>query len=149
MKELLPVMAKEHPGQLPWCEVDLKPAENAGQERQPLPGQGPKPAPAPPPPPRGLPPKVQAQGAPVMAQAAPPPPPPPRQPLFQQKMEEKGLQFIGRDTTGERMEVFELDDHPYYAGCQFHPEFKSRPNKPSPLFVGLLHTASGQPLLGS
>jgi len=68
---------------------------------------------------------------------------------YVKKMEEKGLQFIGRDTTGERMEVFELDDHPYYVGCQFHPEFKSRPNKPSPLFVGLLHAASKQPLLGS
>ena len=50
--------------------------------------------------------------------------------------------------TGERMEVFELDGHPYYVGCQFHPEFKSRPTKPSPLFVGLLHAASGLPLPG-
>ena len=46
------------------------------------------------------------------------------------------------------MEVFELRDHPYFLGCQFHPEFKSRPTKPSPLFVGLLHAASGLPSPG-
>jgi CTP synthase len=67
---------------------------------------------------------------------------------YVKQLEEKGMQFVGRDTVGERMEVFELDDHPYFVGCQFHPEFKSRPNKPSPLFVGLLHAASGQPCLG-
>ena len=53
---------------------------------------------------------------------------------------------MGRDTTGERMEVFELAGHPYYVGCQFHPEFKSRPQSPSPLFVGLILTAAGLPL---
>ena len=42
-------------------------------------------------------------------------------------------------------QVFELDDHPYYLGCQFHPEFKSKPTKPSPLFLGLLHAAAGSP----
>ena len=45
------------------------------------------------------------------------------------KLEAKGLEFVGRDTTGERMEVFELANHPYFVGCQFHPEFKSRPMK--------------------
>jgi len=65
---------------------------------------------------------------------------------YVKQLEASGMQFVGRDTTGERMEVFELDGHPYYLGCQFHPEFKSRPNKPSPLFLGLLHAASGMPL---
>ena len=59
---------------------------------------------------------------------------------------DQGLEFVGRDTTGERMEVFELAGHPYYVGCQFHPEFKSRPQSPSPLFVGLILTAAGLPL---
>jgi len=40
------------------------------------------------------------------------------------------------------MEVFELQGHPFFVGCQFHPEFKSRPMKPSPLFLGLLRAAS-------
>ena len=65
---------------------------------------------------------------------------------YVKSMEEKGLEFVGRDTTGERMEVFELAGHPYFVGCQFHPEFKSRPQQPSPLFVGLVHTAAGLPL---
>ena len=129
---------------------------------------------------------------------------------YVKKLEEKGMEFVGRDTTGERMEVFELAGHPYYVGCQFrpeltrtprrlrwvrtgyayqppalgtyrrrraalpqgprtvrtgyayqpralgtyrvlwhprfHPEFKSRPQSPSPLFVGLILTAAGLPL---
>ncbi len=47
-------------------------------------------------------------------------------------------------TLGRRrasMEIGELDAHPYYVACQFHPEFKSRPNKPSPLHLGLLRAA--------
>ena len=62
---------------------------------------------------------------------------------YVKKLEEKGMEFVGRDTTGERMEVFELAGHPYYVGCQFHPEFKSRPLRPSPLFYGLICAASG------
>lgn len=64
---------------------------------------------------------------------------------YVERMEAQGLEFVGRDTTGERMEVFELKNHPYYVGCQFHPEFKSRPTKPSPLFLGLLKHAAGLP----
>ena len=52
------------------------------------------------------------------------------------------MEFVGRDVSGERMEVFELHGHPYFVGCQFHPEFKSRPTKPSPLFYGLLEAAT-------
>ncbi|KAG2429539.1 hypothetical protein HXX76_010774 [Chlamydomonas incerta] len=58
------------------------------------------------------------------------------------KLEEAGLLFVGRDETGERMEILELcqqpSDHPYYVAAQFHPEFKSRPGKPSPLFLGFI-----------
>jgi CTP synthase len=63
-------------------------------------------------------------------------------PAYVQQLEAAGLDFVGRDTTGERMEVFELQGHPFFVGCQFHPEFKSRPMKPSPLFLGLLRAAS-------
>ena len=46
--------------------------------------------------------------------------------------EEGGLQFSGKDTTGERMEIIELSqqEHPYFIATQFHPEYKSRPLRP-------------------
>ncbi|XP_044480959.1 CTP synthase-like isoform X3 [Mangifera indica] len=50
-------------------------------------------------------------------------------------LEEAGLKFVGKDETGKRMEILELPGHPYYVGVQFHPEFKSRPGRPSPLFL--------------
>ncbi|GKU86971.1 hypothetical protein SLEP1_g1434 [Rubroshorea leprosula] len=59
-------------------------------------------------------------------------------------LEEAGLKFVGKDETGKRMEVLELPSHPFYVGVQFHPEFKSRPGKPSALFLGLILAARGQ-----
>jgi len=61
-------------------------------------------------------------------------------------LEEQGLLFTGKDSLGVRMEITELskEKHPFYWGCQFHPEFKSRPLKPSPPFVGLVRAATGQ-----
>jgi len=47
-------------------------------------------------------------------------------------------------TQGERMEIVELASHPFFVGTQFHPEFKSRPRKPSPPFLGLCLAASGR-----
>jgi CTP synthase len=60
-----------------------------------------------------------------------------------QKIEAAGLVFVGKDETGLRCEIFELDGHPYYVGVQYHPEFKSRPERPSPPFLGLLKAATG------
>ncbi len=57
-------------------------------------------------------------------------------------IEAAGLVFVGKDESGQRCEIFELKDHPYYVGVQYHPEFKSRPNRPSPPFLGLLRAAS-------
>jgi CTP synthase len=61
-------------------------------------------------------------------------------------IEDSGLTFTGRDETGTRMEISELprSEHPYYVGCQYHPEFQSRPLRPSPPFLGLLLAASGR-----
>lgn len=55
-------------------------------------------------------------------------------------IEAAGLVFSGRDESGERMEMTELprSSHPFYFGVQFHPEFKSRPNRPSPPFFGFV-----------
>ena len=58
-------------------------------------------------------------------------------------IESAGLVFVGKDETGQRCEIFELKDHPYYVGVQYHPEFKSRPERPSPPFLGLLKAATG------
>ncbi|KAG8044853.1 hypothetical protein GUJ93_ZPchr0008g13907 [Zizania palustris] len=60
------------------------------------------------------------------------------------EFENAGLQFVGKDETERRMEIIEIPDHRYFVGAQFHPEFKSRPSKPSPLFVGLIAASSGQ-----
>mmetsp|Transcript_11492 Transcript_11492/g.39961 ORF Transcript_11492/g.39961 Transcript_11492/m.39961 type:complete len:562 (-) Transcript_11492:923-2608(-) len=60
------------------------------------------------------------------------------------ELEAKGLKFVGKDETNQRMEIVELKGHPFYVACQFHPEFKSRPGKPSPPFLGLLLASSGQ-----
>lgn len=57
-------------------------------------------------------------------------------------IEAAGLVFVGKDESGQRCEIFELKDHPYYVGVQYHPEFKSRPHRPSPPFLGLLRAAS-------
>ena len=63
-----------------------------------------------------------------------------------EKIESHGLKYVGKDESGQRCEIFELDGHPYYVGVQYHPEFKSRPNRPSPPFLGLLMAASGHNL---
>ncbi|MCO5550100.1 hypothetical protein L7F22_003579 [Adiantum nelumboides] len=60
-----------------------------------------------------------------------------------EKFEEAGLQFVGKDETGRRMEIVEIPYHPYFVGVQFHPEFKSRPGKPTPVFLGFILAASG------
>jgi CTP synthase len=59
-----------------------------------------------------------------------------------ESIEAAGLKFVGKDESGQRCEIFELEGHPYYVGVQFHPEFKSRPGKPSPPFLGLLKAAA-------
>lgn len=60
------------------------------------------------------------------------------------RLESAGLSFVGKDETGRRMEIVELPHHPFYVGVQFHPEFKSRPGKPSALFLGLIAASCGK-----
>eukprot|EP00484_Ammonia_sp_Unknown_P002036 CAMPEP_0197023394 /NCGR_PEP_ID=MMETSP1384-20130603/4088_1 /TAXON_ID=29189 /ORGANISM="Ammonia sp." /LENGTH=727 /DNA_ID=CAMNT_0042451597 /DNA_START=155 /DNA_END=2338 /DNA_ORIENTATION=- len=61
------------------------------------------------------------------------------------QIEQHGLVFTGKDEHNERMEIIELplSEHPFFFGCQFHPEFKSGPLRPSPPFKGLIKAASG------
>nr|XP_012774497.2 CTP synthase 1 isoform X1 [Maylandia zebra] len=65
-------------------------------------------------------------------------------PELKHHFEQKGLQFVGQDVEGERMEVIELEDHCYFVGVQYHPEFTSRPIKPSPPYFGLLLASAGK-----
>ncbi|CAB1333719.1 unnamed protein product [Coregonus sp. 'balchen'] len=65
-------------------------------------------------------------------------------PELKHHFEERGFRFVGQDVEGERMEVIELDDHAYFVGVQYHPEFTSRPIKPSPPYFGLLLAAAGK-----
>ncbi len=53
---------------------------------------------------------------------------------YKEVLEEKGLVISGTSPNGELVEMIEVQDHPWFLGCQFHPEFKSRPMDPHPLF---------------
>jgi CTP synthase len=59
-------------------------------------------------------------------------------PRYHDDLIDHGLTFSGCDSTGLRMEILEHEDHPFFLGSQFHPEFKSRPGDPAPLFRGLV-----------
>lgn len=48
-----------------------------------------------------------------------------------ERLEKAGLTFVGKDVKGERMEIIELKDHPWFVGVQFHPEYLSRVLSPS------------------
>ena len=54
------------------------------------------------------------------------------------RMSEKGFVISGTSPDGTLAELIELRDHPYFVGCQYHPEFQSKPNKPHPLFKGFI-----------
>ena len=60
---------------------------------------------------------------------------------YRKIMEDNGMTFSGTSPDGELVEIIELKRHPYFIASQFHPELKSRPDKPHPLFVGLLKAA--------
>jgi len=60
---------------------------------------------------------------------------------YRDKLEMAGLKVCGTSPDGTLVEMVELPEHPFYVGCQFHPEFKSRPFMPQPLFVGLIQAA--------
>lgn len=60
---------------------------------------------------------------------------------YKDKIEGKGLIFSGTSPDGELMECIELENHPFFTAVQFHPELKSRPFSPSPLFVEFIKAA--------
>ena len=60
---------------------------------------------------------------------------------YRAPMEEAGLTLSGISPDGTLVETVELSDRPFHVGVQYHPEFKSRPNKPHPLFLGFVGAA--------
>ncbi|KAK4503080.1 hypothetical protein PRZ48_006507 [Zasmidium cellare] len=64
-------------------------------------------------------------------------------PSYIDQLEEKGMRFIGKDSTGVRMEVIELKDHPWFVGVQFHPEYLSRVLHPSKPYLGFIAASAG------
>ncbi len=60
---------------------------------------------------------------------------------YRAALTEKGLLLAGLSPDGRLVEMVELPKHPWFVGCQFHPEFKSRPDRPHPLFYGFVKAA--------
>jgi CTP synthase len=60
---------------------------------------------------------------------------------YRAKLEESGMVFSGVSPDGELVEMIELKEHPWFIGVQFHPEFKSTPRNPHPLFSGFIEAA--------
>jgi CTP synthase len=61
--------------------------------------------------------------------------------LYERTLTEKGLEIVGRSLDGKFVEIIELPEHPWYVAVQFHPEFKSKPLRPHPLFAGFVEAA--------
>jgi len=68
-------------------------------------------------------------------------------PTYVERLHTSGMAFIGRDEKGERMQIMELPNHPFFVGLQAHPEFCTRPLNPSPPFLGLIAAACGPDVL--
>ena len=62
-------------------------------------------------------------------------------PRYRTRLEASGLVCSGTSPDDRLVEFVELPDHPFWVGTQAHPEFKSRPDRPHPLFVGLVSAA--------
>jgi CTP synthase len=61
--------------------------------------------------------------------------------LYERTLTEGGLEIVGRSQDGKFVEIVELPSHPWYLAVQFHPEFKSKPLKPHPLFAGFIEAS--------
>ena len=79
---------------------------------------------------------------------------------YRESLVEHGLKLSGVSPDGSLVEIVELPGHPWFIGCQFHPELRSRPSRPHPLFAGfitaavtqkrrMLAVAPGRPLVGA
>ncbi|HUO84883.1 MAG TPA: CTP synthase, partial [Thermoanaerobaculia bacterium] len=62
-------------------------------------------------------------------------------PEYVPRLEELGMKVTGASPDGKFVEIIEIPDHPWFLGCQFHPEYKSRPSDPHPLFRSYIRAA--------
>ncbi len=63
---------------------------------------------------------------------------------YKERLEKVGLICSGTSPDGELVEIVEIPKHKYFIAGQFHPELKSRPNRPAPVFIGLINAAKGE-----
>jgi CTP synthase len=61
---------------------------------------------------------------------------------YRDAFERHGMRFSGLSPDGALVEMIELQGHPWFVGCQFHPELKSRPTRPHPLFAAFVRAAA-------
>ena len=61
---------------------------------------------------------------------------------YENSMIEKGMRIVGRSRDKKLVEAIELDDHPWFLGCQFHPELTSNPKEGHPIFNDFIKAAS-------
>lgn len=66
---------------------------------------------------------------------------------YRDQLSELGLRIAGVHPERDLVEIVELEDHPWFVGVQFHPEFQSKPNKPHPLFAGFVEAALARNLM--
>jgi CTP synthase len=62
--------------------------------------------------------------------------------VYRKRLEAAGMVLCGRSADNKLIEIIELRDHPWFVATQFHPEFKSRPTRPHPLFRALIGAAA-------
>lgn len=60
---------------------------------------------------------------------------------YRETLEKAGMRFSGLSPDGSLVEVVELKDHPFFVAVQYHPEFKSRPTRPHPLFKAFIEAS--------
>jgi CTP synthase len=60
---------------------------------------------------------------------------------YKEVLEQNGLKISGMSPDKQLVEIVEIEDHPWFFGCQFHPEFKSRPLEPHPVFKAFVGAA--------
>ena len=63
---------------------------------------------------------------------------------YRERLEAEGLRFSGLSPDGRLPEILEIPDHPWFIGVQFHPELKSKPFDPHPLFASFIEAAVAQ-----
>ncbi|MBE7414284.1 MAG: CTP synthase [Deltaproteobacteria bacterium] len=69
--------------------------------------------------------------------------------LYRDELEKAGVEFSGLSPDGSLVEIMEYKNHPWFVACQFHPEFKSRPMEPHPLFKGFIKAVLAEKLHAS